>query len=270
MAFPEYYAEHVLDELGIKSLEDLRLLELIAWERGAMVQYKRLDGTEARLAVVGNRAIIAVSNSIENPCRKRFSIAHELGHLEMHRQNSSVMLCTNEDINDWGGRRTDANLEREANEFAAALLLPERFFASLCKGEDPSLDLVAGLAETFDVSLTATALRYLNFCDEACAVVFSQDGHIKWFRGSKEFEETGVFIDVRSKLDPSSLAASFFWGRTVRTTPKRVGASTWFEPGRYRDDASIREQSWVMPSYNAVLTLLWVDDDIEDDDDYWW
>jgi hypothetical protein len=184
-----------------------------------------------------------------------------------------VFLCSSQDINDWGEWKTDINLEREANEFAAALLLPERFFASLCKGEDPSLDLVSRLAEAFNVSLTATALRFLRFCDETCAVVFSQDGYIKWLQGSEEFErvheDVGLYIGVRSKLDPSSLAASFFQGRTARPSPKRVDASAWFEPDRYRSDATVVEQSWTMPQYNAVLTLLWVDDDIEDENGFW-
>jgi hypothetical protein len=267
MVLPHHYAELVLDELGITRLEDLQLLELIAWERGAMVQYKPLEGAEARLAAVGRKAIITVSSSMRDSRRGRFGIAHELGHLEMHRQNS-IMLCVGKDIDNWGGRSTDADPEREANEFAAALLLPQRFFASLCKGRDPSLDLIADLADTFGVSLTATALRYLRFCDETCAVVFSQDGHIKWFRGSEEFENLGVFIDVHSKLDPSSLAAAFFQSHTIQDVPKRVDVSTWFEPGQYRGDASILEQSWAMPSYNAVLTLLWVDEDIEEDEDF--
>ena len=78
--------------------------------------------------------------------------------------------------------------EQEANQFAAALLLPERFFKPLCRKKEPSLDLMADLADSFDVSLTATALRYLQFCNEACAVVFSRDGIIQWFRGSKYFD----------------------------------------------------------------------------------
>ena len=268
MVLPQHYAELVLDELGIRSPEDLRLLELIAWERGAMVQYKRLEGAEARLAIVDRKAIISISNSIQDPHRRRFSVAHELGHLEMHRQNS-IMLCVGKDLDNWERKDADTDLEQEANEFAATLLLPKRFFSPECKGKDPSLDLIVDLARTFDVSLTATALRYLRFCDEACAVVFSQDGYIRWFRGSKKFDVLGVFIDVRSKPDPSSLAASFFQGRTIQDSPKRVEAATWFEPGRYRDDASVLEQSWAMPNYNAVLTLLWVDEDIERDEDFW-
>jgi len=109
-----------------------------------------------------------------DPRRRRFSIAHELGHLEMHRLQSRLALCTGEDIDDWRGRRASAHREQDANEFAAALLLPERFLGPLCTHKAPSLELVAELADTFEVSLTATALRYLHFCNEACAVVFEK------------------------------------------------------------------------------------------------
>ena len=271
MLNPIYAAERVLNELGINSPKDLERIELIAWARGALVREKHLDGAEARLTVLGKRAVITISTTIRDPRRKRFSIAHELGHLELHRRWSSLMPCLSEDIDNWGDlRRSGADLEQEANEFAAALLLPERFLAPLCRGQDPSLDHVAELAEAFNVSLTATALRYLDFCDEPIAVVFSQDGRVKWFRGNKHFEELGLFVEVRSRLDPSSHAALFFQGRTIPTGPKQVDASAWLAPGRYRPDARIQEHSVAMPNYNAVLTLLWIDDDIEDDEDFVW
>lgn len=268
MAFPHRAAERVLDQLGITSPEDLQLLDSIAWERGATVLVRPMYGAEARLAALGNRAIITISSLVKDPRRKRFSVAHELGHFELHREHS-VVLCSSQDIDDWKQRGDNISPEQEANEFAAALLLPERFFASLCRDSDPSLDLVAELASTFNVSLTATALRYLRFCDEICAVVFSQDGHIKWFQSSRGFAETGAYIDVRSRLAPSSLAASIFQGHIAQTAPKRIRASVWLESGQHSPDSYVMEQSWGMPNYNAVLTLLWLDEDIEDAVDFW-
>lgn len=272
MPYPENRAELVLDELCITSPEDLRNLDLIAYARGATVVYEPLTGAEARLVVAGKRAIITISTRIADPRRRRFSVGHDLGHLEIHRRHSSLFLCTGKDLNTWGKRETDANLEQEANKFAAALLLPERFVAPLCSG-DPSLDLVSDIAGEYNVSLTATAVRYLRFCVETCAVVFSQEGYIQWFQTSDEFErvreDTGIFVDVHSKVDPTTQAGKYFAGRSNTNAPRRVRASAWFKPGRYRDDASIVEQSWPMPDYQAVLTLLWVDDDLEYEDETW-
>ena len=157
------------------------------------VREKAIRGAEARLTMAGRRAIITLSSTVTNPQRKRFSIAHELGHLEMHRTVSSLSLCTKGDLDDWQSNQSVGNREQEADRFAAALLMPQRFFAQVCRDGDPSLDLVQGLAHQFDTSLTATALRYTEFCDEAIAVAFSQNGFVTWFRRSKEFEAISEF-----------------------------------------------------------------------------
>jgi len=265
LIWPHHAAERVLDDLTITTPSDLELLDAIAWERGALVQEKHLDGCEARITVA-KKSIIIISTAITDPRRKRFNLAHELGHLEMHRYKSRITFCTSEDLNDWRLQKDGANLEQEANEFASALLLPERFFAQRCPLQEPSLDLIADLAGEFNTSLTATALRYLHFCGEPCAVVFSQNNCIRWFRRSKSFEELGLFVDVKSRLDAACFAVSFFKGKTVQKTPGRVRASAWFRSGPYRQDATITEQSWSMPGYNAVLTLLWVDEVIDDEE----
>jgi hypothetical protein len=271
MPDPRFAAKRVLDELGIRDPGDLQALDLIAWERGALVREAQLDGAEARLTVARRRAIITVSTAIRDPRRKRFSIAHELGHLELHRRNGMLALCLSEDIDTWRSEHPRSGLELQANEFAAALLLPEKFFSPLCVNRQPSLNYISELADTFNVSLTATARCYSQYCDELICIVFSQANHIRWFQGSKEFEELrdelGFFIDVRSRLDPRSLAAKLFQGTSISNEQKPVAASVWFTPGKYRSDAIIQEQSIPMPSYDAVLTLLWIDDDIEDEEE---
>lgn len=265
MTNPTYAAERVLDEIPITCLQDLQFLDEIAWKRGALVREKYLAGAEARLVVGRKRAIITVSTAVMNPRRRRFGVSHEIGHLEMHRWDNFLILCTSQDINDQSPDSPGVAIELEANQFASALLLPGRFFAPLCKQEDPSLDHISQLADLFNVSLTATALRYTSFCEEPIALVYSQSGYIKWFRSSKEFEELGVFIDVHARLDPTSQAALLFQERKIPRAAKRVVASTWFTPGHYSAEALIQEQSWAMPTYDAVLTLLWVDDDLEED-----
>jgi len=50
---------------------------------------------------------------------------------------------------------------------------------------------------------------------------------------------------------------------------RKIRASEWLTEGRYRKGATILEQSAAMSSFNAVLTLLWVDEDIEEEDNYW-
>lgn len=269
MTSPRLAAAQVLRDLCIADEKDLRLLDLIALGRGAVVQYRPLLGAEARLTVLGAKGVITVSTSIRDARRRRFSVAHELGHHEMHRRQRRLFLCSTRDIADVTPETPARSVEQEANEFAAELLLPEPFFAPLCDGEEPSLELVAHLASDFKTSLTATCLRYLRFTHEACAVVYSRDGTILWSGRSKEFAAMGLSVKTRCRPDPSSVASSFYAGHPQAREPRRVKPSAWLSEGRYDPQASILEQSWPMPSYNAVLTLLWVDREIVAEQGFW-
>lgn len=272
MISPAYAAERVLEELGVSDPSDLLLLPQIARARGARVKERVLQGAEARLTVLGKKGIITIPPGTVSFQRKRFSIAHELGHFEMHRDIGLVQSCEAKNIN-WEFQNSNPDLEKQANEFASMLLLPGRFFAPLCKEADPSLDLIADLSERFQVSLTATAIRYLCFCDEPVALIFSENGRMKWFQGSGSFtelkEDLKLYIDLRARLDDSTYAARLSHGNSAPKISKRVRASAWFSSGEYSQEAVIQEQSWSMPAFNAVLTLLWIDEDLDEDDFDW-
>jgi len=50
-------------------------------------------------------------------------------------------------------------VEREANEFAANLLMPKAMFARVIAGQAPSIAVALTASERFGTSLTATVLR---------------------------------------------------------------------------------------------------------------
>ena len=71
-------AERILLELGIERPDQIEL-EAIAWTGGAAVKYRPLDQCEAMIVGTERRAIITVnSNALLR--RRRFSLAHEIGH----------------------------------------------------------------------------------------------------------------------------------------------------------------------------------------------
>ena len=264
---PEFTAKFLLEDLGLTRIEDLQYLEEIAWRRGATVRYRRLDGSEARLSVVGRKGIITISDSILNPHRIRFSIVHELGHLEMHNNNGSFAICISADLDILETQKSSRNVEWEANQFASAFLMPESFFRPMCDSDDPSLDFISQLAHHFNVSLTAAALRYIRFCHDDCAIVYSRGKRVEWFAASQSFKENRVFIETKVKLNPFTQAARRTRGSNI-SKQERVYASLWFGPGRYDEEALIWEQSWYLKSYDSILTLLWIEDDIFDEEDW--
>jgi hypothetical protein len=94
-----------------------------------------------------------------SPKRKRFTIAHEIGHWVLHAQRgaskTSECACAPDDIREDGGRR---EREREANAFANELIMPKAIISTLA----PELGFnLALLAERFDVSVRALELRLI-------------------------------------------------------------------------------------------------------------
>jgi predicted transcriptional regulator len=90
------------------------------------------------------------------PMRRRFTIAHEIGHFVLHAPGATgAVFC----------RVTDAPeapkqlIEREANRFAAELLMPE----DLVRSEATRLGADCGaMAELFQVSAPAMGWRLYN------------------------------------------------------------------------------------------------------------
>lgn len=265
MISPERLAARVLDALGIRDPSDLLLLDDIAWARHrALVRQERLTGAEARVTVLDNRAVITVSSSVNTYERKRFCIAHEIGHLEMRH---SGLSCSSDDIDSWAHKPAATNRETLSNQFAAALLLPERFLADRCVGHEPSLDHISQLASEFRVSLTATAIRYADLCQELVAIVCAEKGHIKWYHRSPDFCELGLYLDVGDSLPSDTLAVQASLDMECAIRSGRVSARSWFRDRRLSEYARLAEQSLAMPQYDAVITLLWMDSELYDEDE---
>jgi Zn-dependent peptidase ImmA (M78 family) len=117
------------------------------------------------------RAIIGVNtNHAEN--RQRFTIAHEIGHFLLHdhdeihidRNGCGITLRLRDDQSAKG----EDDHEREANLFAAELLMPARFIeldvASFLKDEPNLLDddVLVPLAKKYKVSTQALTFRLAN------------------------------------------------------------------------------------------------------------
>ena len=108
-------AERVLQELGITDPGEIDL-EAVAWHLGARIRLAELDGCEARITGYHNRAIIRVDQRTRRR-RRRFSIAHELGHWCHHR--GRMLVCRAEDIGSHNPGTPE--IERVADRYAADL-----------------------------------------------------------------------------------------------------------------------------------------------------
>lgn len=156
--------------LSVLKITELPInIEDIAKARGlSVVPYPLESGVSGILVIEGNKGTIGY-NQEESKVRRRFTIAHELGHYELHRDHSHLFVDKNFKVmfrnTDLSNEGKDALYEQEANSFAASLLMPEHLVNAQL--ENVKFDLgneetIKELAKKFDVSTTAMYFRMLN------------------------------------------------------------------------------------------------------------
>jgi Zn-dependent peptidase ImmA (M78 family) len=153
----------VIEEAGIDELPVP--VEEIAISLGAEIVYDAYDGdVSGMLYRADGNALIGV-NSKHAPTRQRFTVAHEIGHLVLHK-GRPMFIDRFVRVN-WRNGASDRE-EVQANAFAAELLMPRKFVESevervLSKRQNATpQQLAADLAKTFHVSAEAMSYRLEN------------------------------------------------------------------------------------------------------------
>lgn len=142
-------------------------VERIAKLRGAIVRYVPFDGELSGMLYKNNQQVIIGVNANHHKTRQRFTIAHELGHLELQHQEKihidrSIPIIL---LRDERSSQAIDQAEIDANAFAAALLMPVYMIRKSLAGG--SLDLeddakLRKLADQYKVSLQAIVYRLTN------------------------------------------------------------------------------------------------------------
>ncbi len=166
---PEQEAAALLDELKFNGVPVP--VDRIAKALGAQLRYSPLDDELSGMVYIrGNVPIIGV-NSLHHPNRQRFTIAHEIGHLTMHREVITNAVHVDKLFAVSVLRRDGASAEGtelreiQANRFAAALLMPTLALDAALA--DATIDIddeatLEALARKFKVSRQALEFRIRN------------------------------------------------------------------------------------------------------------
>ena len=135
-------------------LSDSRDPFKIAQAVGVEVFIKPLGNLKGMYTCIKRNRFIVLSDTL-NEHMQRMVCAHELGHDQLHRA-----LATNTFLREYRFTPMDAQPEREANAFAAELLLPDDEVLDLAR-ESVSLEQAAKLLCT-DKNLVALKIEMLR------------------------------------------------------------------------------------------------------------
>ncbi len=139
-----------------------------------VIPYGFGDGVSGILIIEDNISTIGYSNS-DSKKRQRFTIAHELGHYVLHSDRKNInkkeqIFVDKKFLVRYRGSQKYSHAEilneKEANAFAAELLMPKSFIEAELSKKDymdyTESELIEELANVFDVSVIAMSYRLAN------------------------------------------------------------------------------------------------------------
>jgi hypothetical protein len=246
----EQLAEVFVERLAIQGPPDLRSIAAKIGLRIKEVEADGFDGTLVR-ALDGPKGIIAINSRIREYSRKRFAIGHEIGHYLIPHHQRLENVCRADSIERW--HSSVAQAEREANDFAAELLLPRKLVSLRFNLNDPSLHRIRQVANEFSTSLTATTYRFVELTDKPCCLVWSEHSRVRWFVPSGAFR---IPLPVPELPSPQSMAFKLFAGQRVSDDFVEVPRDAWLDRWNAHRVRRVLEHSISLPSYDAVLSFL--------------
>lgn len=199
-----------------------------------------------------NKWMLLYNDKLGSQGRIRFTIAHELGHYVLHRLKRQKFECSEKDMLNWSS--VDKNIEAQAHQFASYLLMPlDDFRRQITSAVD--FDLLGLCADRYAVSLTAAALKWIDFTEEKAVLISHNDGYIDWSWSSKSARESGAFFKASGgpiEVPLGSVAAE----ESIRhhRSGIQIPLSTWWPSAE--DDAQVREMKISADQYGNILTML--------------
>jgi Zn-dependent peptidase ImmA (M78 family) len=257
-------SELAVDILHIASVNDIEVT----------AKPMKSPGVSGMLFRVGNNFGITYATHINSLGFQRFSIAHELGHYFLAGHHEAV-LGNNGVHESRAGFSSSDSYEKEADHFAASLLMPNRLFSAAMSKAGEGIDAIEVLSSKCKTSFPATAIRFTQCAREPVAAIISQGDKIDYAFMSNELKEVDGIDWIKGNFPlPSSSETFSFNGisRNVAEARRQNGSSDfqdWFNGSR---SFEIAEDVMGLGSYGKTLTILYDielpdedgDDDLED------
>jgi len=196
---------------------------------------------------------IFFNDRITSPGRIAFTQGHELGHYLVHRHDHPQGFeCRDEDVVRWDSAY--GQLEYEANQFAATLLMPlDDFRRQIPPRDRADLNMLSACADHYGVSLLAATLRWLEYTERRAVLVVSRDGYMLWSRASRTALRTGAFFRTGRTRPPVPIPVGSLAARQDMLIDGRVGIE--IAAGIWLPEA-LTEMTLFSEQYDVVTTLL--------------
>lgn len=188
---------------------------------------------------------ISYDEDVVVPGRINFTLAHEFGHYLCHRQRQAEFRCGQGSMLDYYGEAS-RKMEKEANEFASYLLMPATDFRQQIEGEAVTLELLGHVADRYQTSFTATALKWLEITSEAAMLVVARDEFVCWSYSSKLASSRDTYLAPGTPVPASAIERLMVASSHSRNEWSSVPAGVWHPSMEAEESVIVSDQFELM------------------------
>lgn len=270
-----FLKEHNMEHLPVDPFLIAELLDITVQAKPITV-----EGVSGMLVREGDAFGILYATHICSEGFKRFSVAHELGHYLLPGHIDHIFPNGSGFHESRSGFISADQYEREADLFAASLLMPDSLFRQSMGRMGEGLSAIEKLAELCQTSLTSTAIRYIQRTELPEAVILSAKNLVDFCFMSDALKVLGKgkfdFLRKETPLPRNSETLNFNNNPLNVQNSERVtlmvSIQDWFGGNR---DIEAEEQIIGLGGYGKTLTIISVlnivdEEENEDEDDSNW
>lgn len=257
-------AKRLLEEIGFDEITDLPMHQFVSG-LGATLIEEPLTNSDGKIVRGRKKTLIKINSGILYEEKKRFTMAHEVGHyllhdhLEVHNENSNTLNW----FHNAEKQMQKGIQEWEANDFAAELLMPEKVFRDEVAGKSFSPKLLSDLASRFKSSITSVVFRIFQLDIRPIFIAFIHNGKVRYWKKSDDLK--GWVKDIIMLPPPDESVAkeyidsdyNFIYLGEDKQQP--IYKSTWFDLKENQEDSDFYEYCIPTKQYKTIISVVWED-----------
>lgn len=255
-------AKKLLDDIGYDEITNVPL-EILVSGIGATLIEEELNNSDGKIVRGKSKTLIKVNSRIEHESKRRFTVAHELGHyllhdkLEDHNENDKTLSWfKNTEQQLKGGLQ-----EWEANDFASELLMPEDIFRSEVKGIPFSPELLKSLSVRFNTSISSALIKCLSLNIHPLLLIYITNGIVRNWNRSDSWKYSIKDCTKMSPPDDSVaqeyIEANYDFIYKGIEKAQEISKSTWCNLHPNEMDTEFFEYCIPYKQHKTILSVIW-------------
>ncbi len=210
------------------------------------------DGESGTTITRSDGKHIITVNSRESNERQRFTICHEIAHVNLG-------LPSNHDgVPSWSYAKRHPN-EIACDWFAVELLMPYKQWLAAVPNGEPSRAAIDHMAGEFGCSYPAAASRYATLATMPCAFVTMEHGTVKYAARSTALRRVKAWIPPRTPIPQGSVAHRLRANGQSHIDTDTIAQDVWFQ--EWESGLDMNELSRHYHSSDTTTSLLWFEEE---------